>query len=257
MPAPARIELIGLQGIPRVAPGDDLAALILHALRESNQTLHEGDMVVVAQKIVSKAEGRRVDLRQITPTPRAHELALRSGKDPRLVELILGQSREVLRALPGSVIVVHHRGWIMANAGIDQSNLEGNSGDDFALLLPDDPDASAAALRDAIAQRTGRRVGVIVNDSFGRPWRQGVVGTALGVAGWPALIDRRGAPDLYGRPLTRTIIGHADEIAAAASLVQGQSDEGRPVVVVRGVQAGPGEGCGQDLIRPAGQDLFR
>lgn len=257
MPAPARIELIGLQGIPQVAPGDDLAALILQALRESNQALHEGDIVVVAQKIVSKAEGRRVDLRGITPTARARELAARSGKDPRLVELILSQSREVLRALPGSVIVVHLRGWIMANAGIDQSNLEGNSGDDFALLLPDDPDASAAALRDAIAQRTGRRVGVIVNDSFGRPWRQGVVGTALGVAGWPALIDRRGAPDLYGRPLTRTIIGHADEIAAAASLVQGQSDEGRPVVVVRGVQAGPGEGCGQDLIRPAGQDLFR
>lgn len=257
MAPPSRVELIGLQGIPRVVPGDDLAALILRALQASNEALRGGDIVVVAQKIVSKAEGRRVDLRGVTPTARARELAAQSGKDPRLVELILGQSREVLRALPGAVIVVHQRGWIMANAGIDQSNLEGNSGDDYALLLPEDPDASAAALREAIAQGTGLRVGVIVNDSFGRPWRQGVVGTALGVAGWPALIDRRGALDLYGRPLTRTIVGHADEIAAAASIVQGQGDEGRPVVIVRGVEPGPGEGRGQDLIRPAGQDLFR
>jgi coenzyme F420-0:L-glutamate ligase/coenzyme F420-1:gamma-L-glutamate ligase len=252
-----RVELIGLRGLPHVAAGDDLAALILQALEFSQERLHDGDVVVIAQKIVSKAEGRQVDLRGIEPGARAAELARQSSKDPRLVELILSQSREVLRAMPGALIVVHRQGWIMANAGIDQSNVDGGSEENHALLLPENPDASAAALRASFAQGCGCNVGVIVNDSFGRPWRQGSVGIALGVAGWPALLDRRGLPDLYGRLLQRTVVAHADEIAAAASTVQGQGDEGRPVVVVRGLKAEAPEGSGQDLLRPPAQDLFR
>ncbi len=256
-PAAARIELIAPAGLPEVAAGDDLAVLIVKALDAEGLALQDDDVLVVAQKIVSKAEGRGVDLRTIEPGARALELAPQCAKDPRLVEMILSQSTEVLRVMPGALIVVHRHGWVMANAGVDQSNLPGNEGDDAALLLPEDPDRSAARLRESLLESLGLRVGVIVNDSFGRPWRQGVVGTALGVAGWPSLIDARGTQDRHGRILRGTLIAHADELAAAASLLQGQAGEGRPVVIVRGLRPGSANGSGRDLMRPPSQDLFR
>ncbi len=220
-----------------VVRGDSLAALIVNAAVASGMTLQDDDVVVVAQKIVSKAEGRMVELRTIVPGPEAVELGRRCEKDPRLVELILRESASVLRAAPGVLIVEHRRGWVMANAGIDQSNIDGRE-EPAALLLPEDPDASA-------------------DDSFGRAWRLGVAGVALGVSGWPALLDRRGTADLFGRPLAHTMVGHADELAAAASLVQGQAAEGRPVVIVRGARREGPAGTGRDLLRPKEQDLFR
>lgn len=253
---PSQLQLLGLSGFPHVARGDSIPALIRQAAGAGGVALQDGDVVVVAQKIVSKAEGRQVELRTIVPRPEAVELGRRSDKDPRLVELILRESVAVLRVVPGVLIVEHRRGWVMANAGIDQSNVDGR-GEAAALLLPEDPDASAEALRQGLAAETGARVGVVINDSFGRAWRLGVVGVALGVAGLPALIDRRGTPDLFGRRLEHTYIGHADELAAAASLVQGQAAEGRPVVVVRGVRENAAPGTGRDLLRPKEQDLFR
>lgn len=250
------LTLYGLTGFPLVAAGDALGPLIVRAAAASGVTLQDDDVVVVAQKIVSKAEGRVVDLRSVEPSPEARSLAGRCDKDPRLMELVLRESSSVLRAVPGVLIVEHRRGWVMANAGIDQSNIDGRE-QPVALLLPEDPDASADAIRQTLSAETGARVGVVINDSFGRAWRQGVVGVALGVSGWPALLDRRGTPDLFGRPLAHTLVGHADELAAAASLVQGQAAEGQPVVVVRGArQEGP-MGTGQDLLRLKEQDLFR
>jgi coenzyme F420-0:L-glutamate ligase/coenzyme F420-1:gamma-L-glutamate ligase len=252
----SQLVLLGLSGLPMVARGDSVAALIADAAAAGGVSLQDDDVVVVAQKIVSKAEGRVVALRTIVPRPEAVELARRCDKDPRLVELILRESVAVLRVVPGVLIVEHRRGWVMANAGIDQSNVDGR-GEPSALLLPEDPDASADALRESLAALTGARVGVVINDSFGRAWRLGVVGVALGVAGWPALIDRRGTADLYGRPLAHTFIGHADELAAAASLVQGQAAEGRPVVIIRGARRDAPTGSGWDLLRPKQEDLFR
>jgi coenzyme F420-0:L-glutamate ligase/coenzyme F420-1:gamma-L-glutamate ligase len=252
----SRLVLFGLSGFPMVVRGDSLAALIVNAAVASGMTLQDDDVVVVAQKIVSKAEGRMVELRTIVPGPEAVELGRRCEKDPRLVELILRESASVLRAAPGVLIVEHRRGWVMANAGIDQSNIDGRE-EPAALLLPEDPDASADALRRSLAVQTGARVGVVINDSFGRAWRLGVAGVALGVSGWPALLDRRGTADLFGRPLAHTMVGHADELAAAASLVQGQAAEGRPVVIVRGARREGPAGTGRDLLRPKEQDLFR
>lgn len=245
-----RVELIAPEGLPRVAPGDDLAALI------APLDLVDGDVVVVAQKIVSKAEGRLVRLADVTPSPRAHELAAITGKDAPYVELVLRESREVIRAVRGVLIVEDRRGFVMANAGIDQSNVDGG---DSALLLPADPDASARTLREALRERTGRDVGVVINDSWGRAWRVGTTGTAIGVAGLPGVVDLRGRPDLDGRTLRITEIGLADEIAAAASLLMGQSDEGRPVVIVRGLDVASmrRDGSGAELLRKRAQDLFR
>ena len=236
--------------MPAIVPGDDLARHIARA------DLRDGDVVVVAQKVVSKAEGRIIDLATVVPTARAAALGTEIGKDPRIVEAILSEAVRVVRSRPGLLIVEHRLGFVMANAGVDQSNVARADGRELVLLLPDDPDVSAARLRDGLRELTGKTVGVIVSDSFGRAWRRGTVGIAIGVAGLPALRDMRGKPDLFGRILEVSIIGYADEIAAAASLIMGQAGEGRPVVVVRGLQF-EGEGTGQDLVRPAAEDLFR
>jgi coenzyme F420-0:L-glutamate ligase/coenzyme F420-1:gamma-L-glutamate ligase len=217
----------------------------------------ERDVLVVAQKVVSKAEGRYVDLRTVRPSPRAIELAREVQKDPRLVEVILSESRRVVRNRPGVLIVEHRLGFVMANAGVDRSNVGRPGNDERVLLLPLDPDASAAGLRQRLASHFGTDIAVVVNDSFGRPWRRGAVGVALGAAGIPALLDLRGRPDLYGRALEVTVSGFADEIASAASLVMGQADEAMPAVVVRGLawSAPPSEAA--TIIRPPHEDLFR
>jgi len=251
-PTGTRLSLFAVPGIPEIVPGDDLAAIILDRL--GAEGLADDDVVVLAHKIVSKAEGRVVELGTVAPSPRAIELAGETEKDARIVELILAESARIVRARKGLVIAEHRLGFVMANAGIDQSN---SGGDDRAILLPADPDASAERLRAALAARTGRRLAVVINDSFGRPWRLGICGIAIGAAGIAALIDRRGAPDRDGRDLKVTTIGYADEVAAAASLVMGQADEGRPVVIVRGLPPqGPAVPAAA-LVRAAGEDLFR
>ncbi|GLK73913.1 coenzyme F420-0:L-glutamate ligase [Ancylobacter dichloromethanicus] len=253
---PARLELVALPDFPLVAQGDDLAHLILEGVARAGLELRDGDVVVLAQKIVSKAEGRLVDLAGVEPSPEARALAAQVLKDPRLVELVLRESRRVVRARPHVLIVEHRLGLIMANAGIDQSNVDAG-GREVALLLPQDPDASAHGLHARLRETCGAAVGVVINDSFGRPWRRGTTGIAIGAAGLPALVDRRGEPDLFGRPLQVTMIGFADEIAASASLLMGPADEGRPVVVVRGLQWNAPMGPAADLIRPEAEDLFR
>jgi coenzyme F420-0:L-glutamate ligase/coenzyme F420-1:gamma-L-glutamate ligase len=250
------LRLLALPGIPLVRPGDDLAAMILAALGACGERLHEGDVLVIAQKIVSKAEGRLVQLATVEPSARALALAAETGKDARIVELVLAESDEVLRHGPDVIVVAHRLGFVMANAGIDQSNV-GPDGGDAALLLPRDPDASCAGLRTQLRARAGVDVGVIINDSHGRAWRNGTVGVALGVAGLPGLLDLRGRPDLYERRLRITEVGLADELAAGASLLMGQADEGRPVVLARGVPYPRRDGCARELVRARERDLFR
>ncbi len=257
MSSAAHLELTALPDFPRVKPGDDLAELIAVAASGCGMPLVEGDIVVVAQKIVSKAENRIVDLATINPSARAVTVAAEIGKDPRLVEVILAESRRVVRRAPNVLIVEHRRGFVMANAGVDQSNIGPADGSERALLLPEDPDASAVALRTKLEARFRVRIAVVINDSFGRAWRRGTVGVALGAAGVPALVDKRGDQDLYGRRLRVTVIGFADEIAAAASLLMGQADEGRPVVIVRGLRWSARATSGAELMRPASEDLFR
>ncbi len=243
-----RLDLQALPGLPMVRAGDDLAALIEAGLARAGLPLDGGDVLVVAQKVVSKAEGRSVALASVTPSAEARALAERVQKDARFVELVLSESRRVVRARPGLLIVQHRLGFVMANAGIDQSNL-GEEG--HALLLPRDPDGSAAAL--------SARLGcpVVITDSFGRAWRRGTVGVAIGAAGLPALWDLRGRPDLFGRRLQVSISGFADEIAAAASLLQGQGAEGQPVVLVRGLEWDAAPNPAAELLRPDAEDLFR
>ncbi len=243
-----------LQGIPPIAAGDDLVGVLLAALRQTGEKLRDGDVLVVTQKIVSKAEGRQIDLAGVTPSPQAQELAAKTAKDPRVVELILQESCEIVRCRPGLIIVEHRLGFILANAGIDQSNVNGGHS---VLLLPRDPDASAAAIRAGLRAAVGADVAVLIIDSIGRAWRLGTVGTALGVAGMPALLDLRGRPDLFGRRLETTTVGLADELAAAASIVMGQADEGRPVVLARGVPYDRQPSSARDLLRPTDKDLFR
>jgi len=251
----AALELFALPGIPMVREGDDLAALIIAAL--GHRELRDGDVVVVAQKIVSKAEGRTVDLASITPSAAAEKLAAETGKDARIVEVILGESTRVVRSRPNLIIVQHRLGFVMANAGVDQSNVAPADGVQRVLLLPRDPDASAEALRMRLEQRYGAKVGVIISDSFGRAWRRGTCGIAIGAAGLPSLIDLRGQPDLFGRTLEVSIIGFADEIAAAASLLQGQAAEAQPVVLVRGLDWTAPHAPAKELVRPLEEDLFR
>lgn len=246
-------------GVPEVARGCDLAGLVLQACVRIGWAIADGDCFVLAQKIVSKAEGRDVRLDEVLPGARALALAEVVGKDARLVELVLRESVRVVRAAPGLLITEHRLGHVLANAGVDQSNVPGADGE-RALLLPEDPDRSARAIARSIAQRCGVRVAVLINDSFGRVWREGVCGTAIGVYGRPAVIDRRGVADRNGRALQVTRIGHADEVAAAASLLMGQADKGRPLVCVRGLGFDAGE-AGQagmaPVHRPAQMDLFR
>lgn len=256
-PHAARLLLTALPAFPLVRPGDDLAEFIAASAAKGGMTPADGDVVVVAQKIVSKAENRIVDLASIVPSARAIAVAAEVEKDPRLVEVILSESRRIVRRRPEVLIVEHRLGFVMANAGVDQSNVGPADGVDRVLLLPEDPDRSAEALRAQLQARFGVRIAVIINDSFGRAWRRGTVGIALGAAGLPALIDKRGDPDLFGRSLRVTLIGFADEIAAAASLLMGQADEGQPVVIVQGLRWSAKALPGAALIRAEAEDMFR
>jgi coenzyme F420-0:L-glutamate ligase/coenzyme F420-1:gamma-L-glutamate ligase len=248
---------VALPGLPPVQPNDDLAALLLQGLQRAEWRPDRYDILVVAQKLVSKAEGRYVSLGTLTPSDRAVALASETAIDARLIELILSQSRRVVRAAPGVLIVQHRLGHVMANAGIDQSNLDPRFGADTALLLPENPDRSAAALRQAIADRSGAAPAVIISDSFGRAWRRGSIGVAIGIAGLPAVQDRRGLPDLFGRTLRVTQIAFADMAAAAAVLLMGEGSEGRPAVLLQGLAWPDADGTAADIIRPAHEDLFQ
>jgi coenzyme F420-0:L-glutamate ligase/coenzyme F420-1:gamma-L-glutamate ligase len=251
------LEVVPLAGLPLVRAGDDLAGLVASALKPNDVTLRAQDVLVVAQKIVSKAEGRIVDLATVEPSPRALELSALVEKDARLVEVILSESVRVVRARRGVLIVEHRLGFIMANAGVDRSNVAPADGSERVLLLPKDPDRSAEALTRGLVALTGIDVAVVISDSFGRPWRQGTVGVAIGAAGLPALIDLRGKPDLFGRRLEATVVGFADEVAAAASLLMGQADEAQPVVLIRGLSWSAPESTAASIIRPPHEDLFR
>ncbi len=251
------LELFPVPGLPVVRPGDDLAALIGDAMARAGQSLLAGDVIVVAQKIVSKAEGRFVDLAGVTPSAEAVALAQETGKDPRIVEVVLSESARVVRSRPNLIIVEHRRGWVMANAGVDHSNVTPLGEPDRLLLLPLDPDASAEALRASLSARAGADVAVVISDSFGRAWRRGTVGVAIGAAGLPSLVDLRGSPDMFGRTLEVTVVGLADEVAAAAGLVQGQAAEGNPVAIVRGLRWTAPAAPASELVRPPAEDLFR
>lgn len=258
------LVLTPLPKLPLIQPGDDLVPILLEGLQNAHITLEDGDILVLASKIVSKAEGRLVNLNTITPSEAALDLAERSGKDPRLAELILRESNEILRVRPGTVIVEHRLGFICANAGIDHSNVRAPETDaldtrpeDWVLLLPEDPDRSALHIRRQLKLLTGFRLGVMLVDSHGRAWRNGVVGTCIGLSGLPGVVDARGRSDLFGYRLRITQIAAADELAAAASLVMGEAAEGTPAVHVRGFPYALREGSMKELLRPKEQDLFR
>jgi coenzyme F420-0:L-glutamate ligase / coenzyme F420-1:gamma-L-glutamate ligase len=253
------LTLTPLSGIPLVEPGDDLVEMILSALAESRITLQADDIVVLAQKIVSKTENRLVNLTAITPSVEAIELGDRTEKDPRLAELILQESSEVMRERPGLIIVEHNLGFVCANAGIDHSNVKGDWGDptDWVLLLPENPDRSAQELRVKLSAETGKKLGVMIIDSHGRAWREGTLGACIGLSGIPALVDERGWTDLFDYELKATIVAAADELAAAASLMMGQAAEGTPVIHVRGFPYPLRESSLGELIRPKEKDMFR
>jgi coenzyme F420-0:L-glutamate ligase/coenzyme F420-1:gamma-L-glutamate ligase len=250
------VRLVPIRGLPLIEPGDPLPDLLAGALREQ-ATLRSGDVLAIAQKVVSKAEGRIVCLADIEVSDGARELAARCDKDPRLVELILRESRAVIRVRPGLLVVEDRRGFICANAGIDRSNVQQGRDGEAVALLPLDPDASARRIRERILALTGERLGVIINDSHGRAFRLGTVGVAIGLAGVPAVSDRRGDVDLTAYTLQHTVVGIADEIAAAASLLMGPAAEGVPAVLVQGLELPEADAPARDLQRPAEQDLFR
>lgn len=246
---------VALPGIPLVQEGDDLAAFILEGVARTGLILQTGDALVVTSKIVSKGEGRRVLLNSVTPSAEAERLAGVTGKDPRIVELVLEESTAVSRAGLGVLVVRHRLGFVSANAGIDQSNVEG--GDEYVLLLPRDPDESAARLQAQLGERSGAEIGVVISDSHGRPFRMGNIGIAIGAAGLPALLDLRGQTDLFGRELKITVQGYADMIASASALLTGEGGEGLPIVLLRGLNYPKQPGRAADLNRPAEQDLYR
>jgi coenzyme F420-0:L-glutamate ligase/coenzyme F420-1:gamma-L-glutamate ligase len=253
----ARVTMTGLAGMPLIKPGDDLGAIAVAALQGNGLVPEQDDVLVVAQKIVSKAEGRYVDVSTVQPSERAISLAAELDKDPRFVEVVLSESTRVVRHRPGLLIVEHRLGFVMANAGIDHSNVAAEEGTERVLLLPVDPDGSARSLRQHLISVFGVGLGVIISDSFGRPWRKGTVGVALGAAGLPAFVDLRGHPDLFGRELLVTETGFADEIAAAAGLLMGQADEAIPMALVRGLAWSAPDQPAAALVRPAEHDLFR
>jgi len=252
-----QINIIALKGVPLVHPGDDLVKIIINALTLSNECLKNGDILVVAQKIISKAEGRIVALDSVSPSERAKKLAIKLGKDPRQIELVLQESREIVRSKPGVVIVEQNLGLVMANAGIDRSNVVQQSDEEYVLLLPVDPDASSNSLREKINKRLGVKVGIIINDSIGRAWRVGTTGHAIGVAGLPAVIDLRGEKDMFGKELLVSEQAVADELASAASLLQGQASEALPIVVIRGFKFNATNQTAKALIRERDMDMFR
>lgn len=247
-----RYEVIGVEGIPEVRPGDDLPGLVAGAAARQGTPLASGDVLVIGQKVVSKAEGRLVRLSEVTPSPVALAMAPALGRDARLVEVILRESRRVVRMDKGVLITETHHGWICANAGVDQSNVDA----DTLALLPEDPDRSARVLRDAVRAHTGAEVAVVIADTFGRPWREGLTNVAIGLAGFVPLRSYLGEPDSAGRPLQATILAVADELAGAAELVMGKLDR-IPVAIVRGLTLPPGEEGSKSLLRDPARDLFR
>ena len=251
------ITLVAVPGIPAIGTGDDLARILGDALEAAGLRPRRRDVLVVTHKIVSKAEGRYVALAEVAPSSRAREFAAETGKDAALVEVILSESREVLRFRPGLIITEHRLGMVLANAGVDHSNVPQEGDQPRVLLLPKDPDASSAALRAALQERFGEPLGVVVSDSVGRAWRHGVVGLAIGAAGLPALLDLRGQRDREGRALQVTQVGLADEIASAAQLLMGEADEGRPAVLVRGLSWQDAPLPATALVRERAADLFR
>lgn len=253
------LTLTPLKGIPKISAGDDLAEIIWDALEINQISLQKDDILVVSSKIISKAEDRFINLIDVQPSRAAYELAERTNKDPRLVELNLLESNAVLRHRPGTIIVEHRLGFICANAGIDHSNVagEGSHAEEWVLLLPKNPDATAKALRNCLEVRSGVSLGLMIIDSHGRAWRLGTVGVVIGLSGIPGVVDLRGRPDLFGYNLQITQVGAADELAAAASLVMGQAAEGTPVVHVRGFPYPLREASLGELLRPRDEDLFR
>jgi coenzyme F420-0:L-glutamate ligase/coenzyme F420-1:gamma-L-glutamate ligase len=248
------IQIIGLDGIPEVLPGDDLNQHICAALSGNAVELEDGDVIVVTHKVVSKAEGQLIDLRTIEPSHLASQWGARYEKDARQVEVVLREAVRIVRMERGVLIAETHHGFICANAGVDASNVSAET----VCLLPRDPDASARKIRDALTHATGKQVGVVISDSFGRPWRNGIVNVAIGIAGIPALADYRGQSDAAGYSLHVTVLAIADEMAAAAELIMNKLDA-RPVAIVRGytLPVGGESGTGQDLVMDAGKDLFR
>ncbi|MCH8269263.1 MAG: coenzyme F420-0:L-glutamate ligase [Acidobacteria bacterium] len=249
---PDKLEIFAISGLPEVASGDPLAALLSQAMEQNGPKLQDGDVLVVAQKVVSKAEGRMVELSGVEPSPNALSLAEKLGKDARHLEVILRESKRIVRMNAGVVIVETHQGLVCANAGVDTSNVP----EGWVSLLPADPDASARRLLEELGSATGKRLAVIISDTFGRPWREGLTNVAIGVAGFLPLLDYRGKQDRQGHSLEATVIATADELAAAAELVMGKT-AGRPAALVRNFPWTPGPGKAADLIRPKEKDLFR
>jgi coenzyme F420-0:L-glutamate ligase/coenzyme F420-1:gamma-L-glutamate ligase len=254
---PQTIRIHPLLGIPLINKGDHLCQLILDAIEANKLILKDGSILVLAQKIVSKAEDRFVNLKTVKPTALAIDYSVKTDKDPRLVELILQESKSVIRHRKGVLVVENHQGLIMANAGIDHSNVEQDPENDWVLLLPKNPDKSAASLHNELLRKTGCKIGVIINDSIGRAWRNGTIGTAIGVAGLSSIVDLRGRADLFGNQLRVSEEAIADELASAASLIQGQADEGLPVVFIEGYRTSSQHIPASELIRPEEKDLFR
>ena len=248
----SEIRIIGLQGLPEIHDGDDLASLISASLRNTELEVADRDVFVIAQKVVSKAEGRTVDLNSISPSPQACQWAEAHGKDPRVVEVVLRQSRSIIRMEQGVIISETEHGFICANAGVDASNTP----DSTVVLLPLDPDASARGIQTALETAFGVRVAVVISDTFGRPWREGLVNVALGVAGMAPIVDYRGQLDSHGRPLRVTTIAVADELASAAELVMGKTGQ-VPVAVIKGFDYRVRVSSGRELSRDPGRDLFR
>jgi len=253
------LTLTPLQNIPFIRQNDNLADILLNSLQATKVELRNEDILVLAQKIVSKAEGRMKNIADVVPSARALELAEKTQKDARVVELMLQESNEVLRTRVGAIIVEHRLGFVCANAGIDHSNVAGlgNEKEELVLLLPENPDASARRIKEEIRQQTGINIGVMIIDSHGRAWRNGTVGICIGLSGIPAVMDERGWKDLFGYTLQVTVVGVADELAAAASLMMGQAAEGTPAVHVRGFPYPLREGSLKELLRPKEQDMFR
>jgi coenzyme F420-0:L-glutamate ligase/coenzyme F420-1:gamma-L-glutamate ligase len=251
------IKIIGIENIPLVKEGDNIADLIITAANSESVEIKNNDIFVIAETIISKAEGNKIDLKTIKPTPKAFELAEKTGKDPYLVEAIIQESGEILKVGPDFIISETKHGFVCANAGIDESNVE----DGMATPIPEDPDKSAYDIMEKIKTETGKEVVVIVSDTQGRAFREGAIGTAIGISGMNALWDRKGEKDLYGRELQTTSIAVADELASAASILMGQADEGIPVVVIRGVNyvkdLKNNNATSKDLIRPKKYDVFR
>lgn len=251
------LELIAIERIPLIEPGDDLVSIIIEAIKEQKIQLNSGDILVLAQKVVSKSENRYAYLKEVVPTSEAFKIAKNTDKDPKLIQLILNESVKVIRQAKGVIIVENKLGFIHANAGIDKSNIESNIDNPKVLLLPKDPDASASRIKEEILKQMKLKVGIVINDSSGRAWRKGIVGIAIGSSGVEGLSNLRGKKDLYGNVLEITEVGKVDEIASAASLLMGQANEGFPVILVKGIPETNEFSDVKSLLRDESEDLFR